>query len=103
MVPPPASALWLIACWLAAWRLTSLATYESGPYGVMARMRSLLGTVGLGRVAACFHCIGLWISVSLIGIVYGPSARSVVLGLAVAGATSITERALTQDSEVEGR
>ncbi len=77
---------------LAAWRVTALIAYESGPFRVLERVRRLLVTLRLGRLVGCFHCLGTWISALVVVAVYELSWWSVLLWPAVAGAVSIVER-----------
>jgi len=98
-LPARSSAVWLVASWLAAWRLTSLIAYEAGPFDMMPEVRLLMARNGLGKLVACFHCLGFWISLGVVGLTYGVSRRSALLAIAVAGATSVTERAITSASE----
>jgi hypothetical protein len=90
--PADASLFWLVACWLAAWRLTALVAYEGGPFDVLSRLRVALARVGLQGFATCFHCLGVWISAAVVLLVYKIELRSLLLILAVAGAVSISER-----------
>ena len=94
MVPQPAdsSLVWLVACWLAAWRLTALIAYEAGPFELLSRLRVALARVGLHGLITCFHCLALWMSAAVVLLVYEIQPRSLLLILAVAGAASITER-----------
>jgi len=90
--PADASLVWLVACWLAAWRLTALIAYEAGPFDVLSRLRVALARVRLQGLATCFHCLGFWISAAVVLLVYKIEVRSLLLILAVAGAVSISER-----------
>ena len=77
---------------LAAWRVTALIAYESGPFHVFDRVRRLLVTLRLTQLVGCFHCLALWISALVVLAVYELTWWSVLLWLAVAGAASIVER-----------
>jgi hypothetical protein len=90
--PADASLIWLVASWLAAWRLTALVAYEAGPFDVLSRLRVGLARIGLHGLATCFHCLGFWISAAVVLAVYKIELRSLLLILAVAGAVSISER-----------
>lgn len=96
MLPQPAdsSFAWLIASWLAAWRLTALLAYEAGPFELLSRLRVALARIGLHGLVTCFHCLAVWISAAVVLLVFEIEARSLLLVLAVAGAASITERLL---------
>jgi hypothetical protein len=90
---------WLVFCWLAAWRLTAMLCYEAGPFDLFSWIRLLLARIGLQRLVTCFHCMGVWVSTAFVLIMFELHLRSVVLILAVAGAVSITERALLVERE----
>jgi len=94
VLPQPAdsSLVWLVACWLAAWRLTALLAYEAGPFELVSRLRVVLARIGLHGLVTCFHCLAVWISAALVLLVFEIEARSLLLVVAAAGAASITER-----------
>lgn len=94
MLPAPAdiSAVWFVLYWLAAWRVTALLCYDEGPFEVLTRLRRALARIGLQRVFMCFHCTAFWVSLLLVGAVFEPTWRSLILVFAIAGAASITER-----------
>lgn len=96
MLPQPegTSALWLLVCWLAAWRVTALLIYEAGPLEVFTRLRRGLARVSLGRLIQCFHCMAFWVSAMIVLVAFEWSARTILLVLAVAGAVSLAERAV---------
>jgi len=107
MVPLPAvsSPVWLVLCWLAAWRLTVLLSYESGPFEVFSWLRLAFARVGLQRLIRCFHCMAFWVSAAIVFLVYELQPLSAILVFAVAGATSLTERLLGvtfSENEQEG-
>jgi len=87
---------------LAAWRVTALIAYESGPFRVLEGVRRLLVTLRLGQLVGCFHCLALWISALVVVAVYELTWWSVLLWLAVAGAVSIVERWLGGSMSTEG-
>ena len=85
---------WLAVSILAAWRLTCLLSYEKGPFASLERLRGLLAALGLGAVAACFHCLGFWTSAAVVLTVFRPCPVSALLVFAVAGGVSLIERFL---------
>lgn len=95
--PSPSSLAWLVLCWLATWRVAAMVRYETGPFDLFSWLRVALARIGLQRLATCFHCTAVWVSAAMVLLMYEWSARSVVLILAVAGAASITERALGEE------
>ena len=96
---PSSSLVWLVLCWLAAWRVTAMICYEAGPFDVFSWIRLGLGKVGLQRLVICFHCTGVWVSTIIVLIMFDLRVRSIILVLAIAGAISITERALGEEAE----
>lgn len=96
--PSPSSLVWLMLCWLAAWRVTVMVRYEAGPFDVFSWLRLGLARIGAHRLVTCFHCTAVWVSAAVVLIVFEWHARSVLLIAAVAGATSITERALGEEA-----
>jgi hypothetical protein len=94
---PSSSLAWLVLCWLAAWRVTVMIRYEAGPFDSFSWIRLALARIGLQRLVTCFHCTGVWVSTMFVLIMFEVHARSIILILAVAGAVSITERALGEE------
>jgi hypothetical protein len=97
--PSPSPLLWLVLSWLVAWRVTVMVRYETGPFDVFSWLRLGLARIGAQRLATCFHCTAVWVSAVVVSIVFEWHARSVLLILAVAGAASITERALGEEAQ----
>lgn len=79
---------------LAAWRITALVAYESGPFRSLEELRRLLVSIRLGGLVSCFHCLGIWVAALVVLVVYSWEPLTILLWLAVAGALSIIERAL---------
>jgi hypothetical protein len=97
--PSPSPLLWLVLCWLIAWRVTAMVRYEAGPFDVFSFLRLGLARIGAQRLVTCFHCTAVWISAAVVLIVFEWHARSVFLIVAVASAVSITERALGEEAQ----
>ncbi len=95
---PSSSLAWLVLCWLAAWRVTALIRYEAGPFDLFSWIRLAMAKIGLQRLVSCFHCTGVWVSTALVLITFELHVRSIILILAIAGAVSITERALGEEA-----
>jgi hypothetical protein len=85
------SLRWFVFCTLAGWRFTRLICYDSGPFDVMVAVRRLLYRFGLHRLAECFHCAAVWVSILAVVAVYRLDAKSVVVAAALAGAVSLVE------------
>ncbi|MGA3370183.1 MAG: hypothetical protein ABSC48_00310 [Terracidiphilus sp.] len=64
-----------VLCALAIWRVAHLLARENGPWDLIVRLRSGLGSGLLGRLMDCFYCLSflvslppaIWLSTSLIG------------------------------------
>ena len=97
--PSPSPVMWLVLCWLIAWRVTAMVRYEAGPFDVFSWLRLGLARIGAQRLTTCFHCTAVWVSAVVVLIVFEWNARSVLLIVAVAGAASITERALGEEAQ----
>jgi hypothetical protein len=78
----------------AAWRITALVAYESGPLRSLEELRRLLVSIRLGGLVSCFHCLGVWVAALVVLVVYAWEPSTILLWLAVAGAVSIIERLL---------
>ena len=92
--------LFLVAV-LVAWRLTAMLAYERGPLGIVTWLRRTITNAGLGRLAACFHCLGVWVSLGVALAIYRLEPETVLLWPALAGAISITERWLAGSGMTE--
>lgn len=51
-----------IICVFAVWRVTHLFQAEDGPWGIIFKLRKLLGSSFLGSLMDCFYCLSIWIS-----------------------------------------
>lgn len=87
---------------LATWRITALVAYESGPFRSLEALRRVLVQLRLGRLVGCFHCLGLWIAAIVVIVVYEWEPMTVLMWLAVAGAVSVIERWLGEESSMGG-
>lgn len=74
---------WLILA-VAAWRLSALLVEETGPWALLARLRTVPGLRGL---LACIKCTSVWVAAILLaGVTLWPPAWWIARGLAVSGA-----------------
>jgi hypothetical protein len=53
---------WLALGILAVWRITHLCVGEDGPWDVLIRLRSALGSGFWGKLVNCFYCLSLWVA-----------------------------------------
>ncbi|MFO7548084.1 MAG: DUF1360 domain-containing protein [Acidimicrobiia bacterium] len=83
--------LFLLAA-LASWRLTAMVAYESGPLAVFDSVRRWMARLRLGRLVACFHCLGVWMAAAMALAVYGFRPATMLLWLAITAVVSIFER-----------
>jgi len=90
---------------LAAWRMTRLICYETGPFDLLLRFRKLLGFEHneegspvawpnglLPNLFACPWCLGLWISIG--GYFVWREEPAVVMVGAAAGVVALIEDSL---------
>jgi hypothetical protein len=77
----------------AVWRVTHLLAREDGPRDIFRHMRRV---PLLGKVAACFYCLSMWVSVPLAFFLKGNAVETLVGWLALSGAAILLER-MTQE------
>ncbi len=81
---------------LAIWRLTHLLWGEDGPWDSFARLRTLAGDSGLGRLLDCFYCLSLWVALPFATLVSDTWVGGVTAWLAMSGAATLLERATAE-------
>lgn len=89
----PDEPVWLLLTVLAVWRLAALVAYEEGPFGLFVFVRRALVRLGAGRLAGCFYCLSVWMSL-LVLLVFPLDRATPLVWLGVAGAVAIIERFL---------
>ena len=99
-LPSSSSPVWLIVASLAVWRISAMICYERGPFGMLISVRRLLVRMSLHRLVTCFHCTAFWVSIVVVGILYGAQPLSLLVALGASGAASILERWLTGDTTI---
>ena len=77
---------------LATWRVTHLLAREDGPANVIYRIRRLLGSGFLGKLADCFYCLSIWIAAPFCLFVTTGALERLVTWLALSGAACLAER-----------
>jgi hypothetical protein len=82
---------WLLffLCTFAAWRLTRMISYEMGPFDLLARFRRLMVNLHMGGLVECPHCLGFWISLGIVLLVYQINWTSILLIMALSGSVSL--------------
>lgn len=88
------SWFWLCICILCNWRLTTLICFERGPFSIMVTFRKFLYRIRLGSLIECFHCTSIWMAAIISLLAFQPLPVVILLIFAIAGATSIIERAI---------
>jgi uncharacterized protein DUF1360 len=79
---------------LAVWRVTHLLGSESGPWGVMERVRQAVKTGVLGDLLSCFYCLSFWIAAP-VALLTGSNWRSVMVSWpALSAGAILVEEAL---------
>ena len=84
----PDAWLLFVLCAFASWRLTRMISYEMGPFDLMARLRGLMVRLGMTGLIECPHCLGFWISLVVILLVYEINWTTVLLVVALSGSVS---------------
>ncbi len=84
--------LWLVISILCVWRITSLLCYEAGPFDILSRLRKAMYKFHLEGLVECFHCMGFWVSILIVLLIFEPGIPSIFEILAVSGGASIIER-----------
>lgn len=81
---------------LAVWRIAHLLATEDGPWGVIARLRSMLGSGPLGSLMDCFKCLSVWVALPFAWFVPGSFLERAVVWLALSGTAILLEERLTE-------
>ena len=77
-----------IICVFAVWRVTHLFQAEDGPWGIMFKLRRLLGSSFLGSLMDCFYCLSMWVSLP-VSLMYAESWQQFLLyWFAISGAAA---------------
>jgi hypothetical protein len=53
---------WLLLGALAVWRITHLLANEDGPWDLILRLRTAVGSGFWGQMMDCFNCLSLWVA-----------------------------------------
>jgi Protein of unknown function (DUF1360) len=77
---------------LCVWRITSLICYEAGPFSIFIRLRKIMYKLKLGELIECFHCVGIWIAIVTVLLIFEPGMVSIFEIIAIAGGASLLER-----------
>jgi hypothetical protein len=77
---------------LAIWRITHLLAEEDGPWDLIVRLRSRLGSGVLGRLMDCFYCLSLWVSLPLALLLSRDWIALLIQWQALSGAVCLLEK-----------
>ncbi len=78
---------------LVVWRLTHLLVEEDGPWDLIVRLRSRLGSGFFGSLMDCFYCLSLWFSLLFaIWLANGNWIAILLHWQALSGAACLLER-----------
>ena len=77
---------------LAVWRLTHLLSSEDGPWDVIARARSRLGSSVWGKLMDCFYCLSIYVSVPFAFLVAQSWPDRGCVWLALSGSACLLNR-----------
>lgn len=86
---------------LATWRVTHLLAREDGPFDLIVRLRTWVGTGSLGSLMDCFACLSLWIAAPLAWLVTPDGRTWIVLWPALSGAAMLIERVIARPAVVD--
>lgn len=86
---------------LACYRLAQLFAFDEGPLSLFQRLRAAAGgytydkqgraKTGLGRMATCPYCLGMWIAIPLAIFATRPRRSLIIRWLAIAGGQSFLQ------------
>jgi len=77
---------------LAVWRLTHMLSHEDGPWDILVRLRRTVGAGMLGKLAACFYCLSIWVALPFAWFLQGNTVETLVGWLALSGGAILLER-----------
>jgi Protein of unknown function (DUF1360) len=83
---------------LAVWRITHLLAAEDGPWDSIVWLRRKAGSTMVGKLMDCFYCLSLWVGVPFCFYAAQGALDRVVVWLALSGAASLLNRAVTQSA-----
>jgi hypothetical protein len=86
---------------LAVWRVTHMLSREDGPWDILVRLRRVFGAGMLGRLAACFYCLSIWVALPFAWFLKGDVADTFVGWLALSGGAVLLERLTQEPLEVK--
>ncbi|MGA2903896.1 MAG: hypothetical protein ABSD98_08690 [Candidatus Korobacteraceae bacterium] len=85
---------------LAVWRITHLLAEEDGPWDLIVRLRSTLGSSVLGRLMDCFFCLSLWVSLPLAFLLGSGWIGLLIQWQALSGVACLLEKATQRPQSV---
>lgn len=93
--------LLLITASFACYRLAKLITWDNGPFDIFLKFRTRVGVydynedlqpyTNLGKFFSCPYCVGIWVALVIVLLLYGAQMLVPLYWLAVAGLQSIYE------------
>ena len=66
-----------------------MISYEMGPFDLLARLRMLMVRLRMGRLVECPFCLGVWVSLGIVLLVYEINWMSILLVFALSGSVSL--------------
>jgi Protein of unknown function (DUF1360) len=76
----------------AVWRITHLFQAEDGPWGIIYKLRKLLGSGFLGSLMDCFYCLSMWMALP-VSLLYAKDWKMFLLyWFALSGAAIVVEK-----------
>jgi hypothetical protein len=77
---------------LGVWRITHLLHAENGPWNIIERFRSLIGTGFWNALFGCFYCLSLWVAAPFAVFLAGDAKQRLLLWPALSGGAILLER-----------
>ncbi len=97
-------ALTFIVLALATWRVSNLLMFEDGPFGIISKLRTVLGvkeaydpskiwTGFISELFSCMYCFSIWVGLTLAL----STGHTVIAGLGLSTAAILIEKFLSKE------
>jgi hypothetical protein len=77
---------------IVTWRLTHLLSAEDGPFDIIFKFRSFLGSSFWGKLMDCFYCLSIWIGLALAFSLNKDLTETLVMGAYYSGVAILLEK-----------
>lgn len=82
-----------LAAVLCLWRVSHLLSTEKGPFGLILKLRSGMGSGLFGELLDCFYCLSVWLAIPLAILTADGWEQALLLWPALSGAACLLEKA----------